>query len=107
MARLLSPSDYGLVGMIMIFIAISQSLVDSGFSQALIRKQNRNEIDYCTVFYFNTVISVLLYLLLFVISPIVAEFYNVPELCSVMRAVSIVIIINALTVVQRTFLLLR
>lgn len=104
MARLLSPSDYGLVGMIMIFIAISQSLVDSGFSQALIRKQNRNEIDYCTVFYFNTVISVLLYLLLFVISPIVAEFYNVPELCSVMRAVSIVIIINALTVVQRTIL---
>jgi len=104
MARLLSPSDYGLVGMIMIFIAISQSLVDSGFSQALIRRQDRTEADNCTVFYFNTVISALLYLLLFAISPIVAEFYDVPELCGVMRVVSVVIIINALTIVQKTIL---
>lgn len=104
MARLLSPSDYGLVGMITVFIALSQSLIDSGFSQALIRKQDRTETDNCTVFYFNIVIAVTLYFLLFAVSPAVATFYDTPELCKVMRVVSIVIIINALTVVQRTLL---
>ncbi|WP_305277142.1 oligosaccharide flippase family protein, partial [uncultured Muribaculum sp.] len=57
MARILTPKDYGLVGMLTIFIAIAQSLVDSGFSQALIRKLDRNECDFCTVFYFNIVLS--------------------------------------------------
>lgn len=104
MARLLSPSDYGLVGMITVFIALSQSLIDSGFSQALIRKQDRTETDNCTVFYFNIVIAVTLYCLLFAVSPAVATFYDTPELCKVMRVVSIVIIINALTVVQRALL---
>lgn len=104
MARLLSPSDYGLVGMITVFIALSQSLIDSGFSQALIRKQDRTETDNCTVFYFNIVIAITLYFLLFAVSPAVAAFYDTPELCKVMRVVSIVIIINALTVVQRALL---
>lgn len=104
MARLLLPSDYGLVGMITVFIALSQSLIDSGFSQALIRKQDRTETDNCTVFYFNIVIAVTLYFLLFAVSPAVATFYDTPELCKVMRVVSIVIIINALTVVQRALL---
>ena len=57
MARMLTPNDYGLVGMLAVFIAVSQSLVDSGFSQALIRKQNRTEIDNSTVFYFNLVVG--------------------------------------------------
>ncbi len=65
MARILTPEDYGLVGDIIIFIAISQSLVDSGFSQALIRKQDRSEIDNSTVFYFNIAVGVVLYLILF------------------------------------------
>lgn len=67
MARLLTPEDYGLVGMLTIFLAVSQSLIDSGFSQALIRKQNRTEVDNSTVFYFNIAcrsctLSVILYL---------------------------------------------
>ena len=59
MARLLTPEDYGLVGMLTIFLAVSQSLIDSGFSQALIRKQNRTEVDNSTVFYFKYKLSVL------------------------------------------------
>ena len=57
MARLLTPHDYGIIGMLAIFIAVAQSLIDSGFSQALIRKQNRTETDNNTVFYFNIVVS--------------------------------------------------
>ena len=64
MARLLSPKDYGLIGMLTVFIAVSQSLIDSGFSQALIRKQDRTETDNCTVFYFNIAVGFLLYWLL-------------------------------------------
>jgi O-antigen/teichoic acid export membrane protein len=61
MARILTPDDYGLVGMLAIFIAIAQSLIDSGFSQALIRKQDRTEIDNSTVFYFNIAVGIALY----------------------------------------------
>ena len=75
-ARILSPKDFGLVGMLAIFIAVAQSLIDSGFSQALIRKQGRTEIDNSTVFYFNIVISVLLYALFYAIAPWVASFYE-------------------------------
>lgn len=107
MARLLMPRDYGLIGMLAIFIAIAQSLVDSGFSNALLRKQNRTEADNSTVFYFNFVISLFLYAILFLAAPLVADFYDIPELCPVMRVVCISIIINALVVVQRTIFTAR
>lgn len=101
MARLLTPHDYGLIGMLAIFIAVAQSLIDSGFSQALIRKCDRNELDNCTVFYFNLVVSGLLYIVLYILAPYVAVFYNSPELCSVMRVVCLGIVLNSLGVVQR------
>ena len=80
MARMLTPNDYGLVGMLAVFIAVSQSLVDSGFSQALIRKQNRTETDNSTVFYFNVAVGFILYGLLFAAAPLIADFYNEPQL---------------------------
>ena len=95
MARLLSPKDYGLVGMLTIFIAISQSLIDSGFSQALIRKQNRQETDNSTVFYFNVVVGFLLYGILFFMAPFVADFYDTPELTNLMRIICISILFNS------------
>lgn len=100
-ARLLSPKEFGLIGMITVFLAVAQSLIDSGFSQALIRKQNRSEEDLNTVFYFNIVVSGLLYLLLFFISPYVASFYDEPQLSEVMKVVSLVVIIDSFAVVQR------
>ncbi len=107
MARLLTPNDYGLIGMLTIFIAVSQSLVDSGFSQALIRKQNRTQVDNSTVFYFNIIVGLVLYLLCFLFAPLVAKFYNTPELCQVMRVFCLCIIINSFVVVQRAQLTIR
>ncbi len=101
MARLLMPEDYGIIGMLAIFLAIAQSLVDSGFSQALIRKQNRTEVDNSTVFYFNIVVALFLYGICFLVAPFVAEFYKIPVLCPVMRVISISFVINSLVVVQR------
>ena len=101
MARLLSPKEFGLIGMLAIFIAVAQSLIDSGFSQALIRKQNRSDVDKNTVFYFNIVVSSFLYILLYLLSPWVASFYDEAHLCKIMRVTCLVIVINSFGVVQR------
>lgn len=101
LARLLLPSDYGLIGMMAIFIAISHTFVNSGFATALMQKKNRDEIDYSTTFYFNIVVATFFYLVLFFTSPLIAKFYNQPLLTSLIRTMGIVIIVNALSVVQR------
>ena len=101
LARILEPKDFGLIGMLTIFIAVSQSLIDSGFSQALIRKQERTETDNCTVFFFNIVVSLFLYGLLFLIAPWVASFYKEPQLCDLMRVLCLILIVNSFAVVQR------
>lgn len=107
MARILTPGDYGLVGMIAIFIAVSQSFIDSGFSQALIRKQERTEVDNSTVFYFNIAVGLFLYLLLYVAAPFIADFYNEPQLTSITRVIGVSLIFNSLAVVQRALLTLK
>lgn len=101
LARLLTPYDYGLVGMMSIFIAVSQTLIDSGMSNALIRKTNRTEVDCSTVFYFNTLIGVVLYSILFVSAPLIADFFNESELTAMTRVISIPLVINSLAVVQQ------
>ena len=101
MARLLLPDDYGLIGMLSIFIAISQSFIDSGFSNALIRKQNRTETDFSTVFYFNIIVGIVFYFLLFFTSPYIAAFYNTPILESLMKVVALNIFIGSFTIIQR------
>lgn len=100
-ARILEPKDFGLVGMLAIFLAVAQSLIDSGFSQALIRKQDRADIDNSTVFYFNIVVSLILYVILYIIAPYVSEFYHEPQLTSLMRVMCLIVIINSFAVVQR------
>jgi teichuronic acid exporter len=101
LARLLLPSDYGLIGMMAIFLAISQTFVDSGFSNALIQKKNRNETDYSTVFYFNIGIGLFFYLILFFCAPLIANFYNTPELTSLTKFIGINVFISSLAVVQQ------
>src|SRR5699024_1987510 len=76
LARLLVPEHFGLIGMVMIFVALSQTLVDSGFSQALIREKKLSRIDYSTTFLFNIVFSVAVYLTIYLIAPFVSEFYS-------------------------------
>ena len=100
MARLLTPSDYGIIGMLTIFIAVSQTFIDSGFSTALIRKKKQTEEDYCTVFYFNLIIAVICYFLLFVAAPWIADFFHIPILYSILRIQSVSLILNSLMGVQ-------
>lgn len=104
MARLLSPADYGLVAMLQIFIAVSQSLIDSGFSQALIRKKDRTQTDLSTAFYFNIVVGLFLYFVLFFSAPLIADFYEVPELVNITRVIALGLLFNSLTVVQLALL---
>lgn len=101
MARLLTPADYGLVGMVAIFIGISQAFVDSGFSQALIRKQDRTEDDNSTAFFFNLFVAILFYGILFFAAPIIANFYHEPLLLPITRVIGLSIIVNSLCLVQR------
>lgn len=101
LARILAPSDYGVVAMVAIFFAVAQSFVDSGFSNALIRKKDRTEEDMSTCFYFNIVVGLVAYAVLFVISPWVAEFYNQPILSPIVRVSGLNVLLNSLCVVQQ------
>ncbi len=107
LARLLSPTEFGIIGMTTIFIALSNSIVDSGFSNALIRKTDASSKDYNTVFYFNLLISLLLYLILYFSSPAIAVFFKEPKLLLVLRVLGSILIISALAIVQRTLLTKR
>ena len=96
MARLLSPADYGVIGMTGIFIGIAGTLVDSGLGTALIQKKEKKKDDYSTLFVFNFGISTLLYLILFIAAPWIAEFYKTPVLKDVTRVITFQLVLNAL-----------
>ena len=102
MARLLSPSDYGMVGMLTVFIVISDLLVNSGIGSALNKMQDREERDFSTAFLFNLSVGVCLYAVLFVFSGHIAAFYGIAQLEILMRVLAISLIINSLCVVPMT-----
>lgn len=99
-ARILSPDDYGIIGMTAIFLAIATVFVDSGFGSALIQKKDRNEDDYSTCFYFNLIVGSLLYLVIWFTSPSIAMFYRTPILCDVLRVLGLTLVFNSLSVSQ-------
>lgn len=101
-ARILMPEDYGVVAMLNIFLAVSQTFIDSGFANALIRKQDRTEADYSTVFWFNVGVSVFFCLLLWLTAPAIASFYKIPLLTKVTRILSVTLVVNALRAVHET-----
>jgi O-antigen/teichoic acid export membrane protein len=101
LARLLTPADFGLIAMISIIFVIISSLVDSGFTQALIREKTISEVDKSTVFYINLIISLFLYAILWFTSPYIANFFNQPELLWLARLMGIDIVLKALIIVQR------
>jgi len=107
LARLLMPSEFGLIGMITIFIAISESFINSGFSQALIRKKNCTDRDFSTVFYFNLAAGFIFYWVLYFSAPAISRFFNEPQLTTLIKVMSIVLIIDSLTIIQRTILAKR
>ena len=99
-ARMLMPSDYGVIAMLGIFMAVSGCFIDSGFSTALVRKIDRTETDFSTVFYFNNVVAILFYGLLWLASPIIADFYDLPLLEDVTKVVGLNLVIGALGGIQ-------
>ena len=100
LARILSPSDYGVIGMIGIFMAIAQTFIDSGFGSALIRKKDCTDKDYSTAFFFNIVVGIVSYLILFISAPFIADFFKTPILVDIVRVLSINLFLNSLTIVQ-------
>lgn len=101
LANILGPSVFGLVAMLSIFIAIANVFVNSGFGSALIRKIDRTEADFATTFYFSFAVSIACYALLFFCAPHIAQFYQQPELTLLTRVISLTIIINTFSMIQR------
>ncbi|MBN1526348.1 MAG: lipopolysaccharide biosynthesis protein [Candidatus Omnitrophica bacterium] len=104
LARLLSPKEFGLIGMLAIFIAVSQAFINCGFTEALIRKNNSSQDDYCTVFYFNLAAAIVLYIVLFLSAAAISRFFNEPLLIPLIRALSSVLVISSIGMVQLTIL---
>lgn len=104
LARLIYPEQYGLIAMLSIFMAVADTFIDSGVSTALIRKNNRTQADCSTVFYFNLSVSLLAYVILFFSAPLIARFYEMPELQAILRVSALALIINAVGSIQRTLL---
>lgn len=107
LARLLTPSEYGLIGIVSIFVVVLSSIVDSGFSNALIRKKDTSNDDYNTMFITNMVMSIVLYVVLFFSAPAVAGFFERKELVDLLRVMGLILIIQALSLTQVTILTKR
>lgn len=104
LARILSPSDYGCIGLLTVFLVISEVFVNGGFAAALIQKKSPSDEDYSTVFYWNIAVSLIIYGGLYVTSPLIAEFYQIPVLSELLKVLGLVLIINALSIIQLNIL---
>lgn len=102
LARLLLPSDFGCIAMLYVFMALSNTLITGGFGSALIQKKDPTKEDYNTVFYWNIVVALLLYLILFFSSPAIARFYDMPLLSKVLKVHAIALITSSFGIIQRT-----
>ncbi len=103
LARILSPEDYGTIALISVFITIMNVFVDSGLGSALVQKKDADNIDFSTVFYTNLFFCLLLYGVMFIVSPFIARFYNNLELTSVIRVLSITILISGIKNIQHAY----
>ena len=101
LARLLTPYDYGCIGMLAIFMALAETFVDGGFGSALIQKKNPTQDDYSTIFYWNIAMAAIMYVVLFLCAPAIARFFEIPLLSSVLRVQGLVLFIYAFNLVQR------
>ena len=100
LARMLLPSDYGVVSMILVFTAIANVFIQSGFSTALIQKKNVDELDFSSVFYVSFLVAIICYIILFILSPYIAKFYNMPEITSILRVISLTLFFGAINSIQ-------
>ena len=103
LARLLDPSVYGTVALITVFTSILQVFVDSGLGNALIQKKDADDLDFSSVFYFNLALCVFLYLLLFLVAPLISRFYKMPTLTPLVRVLALVLVISGVKNVQHAY----
>ena len=101
LARLLTPYDYGCIGMLMIFMLLAESFIDGGFGSALIQKKNPTQTDYSTIFFWNMGLSGVLYAVLFLSAPAISRFYGIPLLSDILRVQGLVLFIYGFNIVQR------
>ena len=102
LARLLMPKDFGLLAMVIVFIGIGTSIMDSGFGQSLIRTKNLTKADYSSVFFLNIIMSVVVYFLLYILAPRIANFYEEESLSLILRVLALIVIIKASYLVHKT-----
>lgn len=107
LARLLTPSDYGVIAMLTIFLAVSQTFIDSGFGNAIIRKIDRTEKDMATMFFFNIGMSILCYIAIFFAAPFISAFYEMQELTLILRVLALRLILQSFCTVQVTYLTIK
>lgn len=103
LARLLTPEDYGIVALMTVFISIMSVFIDGGFSTALIQKKDADDLDFSTIFYFNIVCCATMYLLLFLVAPIISNFYNAPQMTAMIRVLGLTLLVSGLKSVQTAF----
>ena len=103
LARLLSPNDYGTVALVNVFIAILGVFINSGMGSALIQKKNADDLEFSTVFYFNMFMCITLYIVMFFCSPLIAKFYNKPELTTLTRVLSLTFLISGVKGIQCSY----
>ena len=101
LARLLTPYDYGCIGMLAIFMVLAESFIDGGFGSALIQKKRPTQEDYSTIFYWNIAMAAVLYAVIYFSAPAISRFYDIPLLCSVLRVQGIILFVYAFNIVQR------
>src|SRR5699024_2002672 len=100
LARLLMPDDFGLIAMIIVFISIGQRLMDGGMTTSLIRTKNPDQLDYSTVFVTNFIVSIVIYLLIFVAAPFIASFYDQEVLKNILRVYALTFVIRSFVAVH-------
>lgn len=103
LARILSPSDYGTIALVTVFTTILQVFIDSGLSTALIQKKDADDLDFSSVFYFNFIVCLILYIIMFVSAPCIADFYKDSNLITIIRVISLTLIISGVKGVQQSY----
>ena len=103
LARILAPEDYGTIALVTVFTTILQVFVDSGLGTALIQKKDADDLDFSSVFFFNFVVCLILYLGMFIAAPFIAEFYNDASLTPVVRVISLTIVISGVKGIQQAY----
>ena len=103
LARMLAPADYGMIAMVLIFITIADVFVSSGFATSLIQKKNSDELDYSTMFYCSLIVSIIIYIIIFISAPFIAKFYNNEFITILLRVFALRIPLSVYNTIQHAY----